>query len=119
MDPHRHLFEEIVTIMGKTDILLSVYSSDILYSLFMLPKSVVIEVFPPFWDEHEYGTFISNVGLQRILFRTNGEVAKACKKKPNSNDCWIRGMRDRNITVSLHDALIHVWNALSLVDKKY
>lgn len=78
----------------------------------MIPDRVVIEIFPPFWDEHEYGQYVDNVGLVRILFRTNGEIAKACKKRPNSRDCKIKGTRDRNFTVSLHDTKVHVYHAL-------
>ena len=61
---------------------------------------------------------MKNVGLFHIPLRTNGEVLPASKKKPNSRECWMKGMRDRNMTVSLHDLKVHVFNALTYV-KKY
>lgn len=113
-----YLLEDIIIILGNTDILISAYSSTLLYSLFLLPYSVVIEIYPPFWNEEEYSNYVKNVGLFHIPLRTNGEVLPACKKKPNSRECWMKGMRDRNMTVSLHDLKVHVFNALTYV-KKY
>lgn len=107
----------MIVILGNTDILISAYSSTLLYSLFMLPNSAVIEICPPFWNEEEYGNYVRNVGLFHILLRTNGQVLPVCKKKPNSRECWMKGMRDRNMTVSLHDLKVHVLNALTFVKK--
>ena len=84
----------------------------------MLPNRVVIEVFPPLFDDHEYGYFADCIGLNRILFRVNGEISPACKKRPNSKKCKGKGLKDRNFTVSIHDTKVHVWNALAILNSE-
>ena len=107
--------ETLVTVFGHSDILLGVYGSDLLYSFFMVPKSAVIIIYPPYWDSSDYELYVNNIGLFAEKFFTNGERAKICERRPNSNECLLRGTRDRNVTLSLQDSVIHTWNAMQEV----
>lgn len=94
-----HTTDELLQVFAVTDIVVSVYGSEILYALFMEPNSAVVEVYPPFWDWSHYKRFAVNVGLIHKAYKAKGERGPQCRKKPNSNDCLYRGTRDRNVTL--------------------
>lgn len=93
--------DELAQVFARTDVLVSVYGSEILYALFMQPHSAVVELYPPFWDWSHYKRFSLNVGLLHRAYKAKGERGKQCKKRPKSNDCLFQGTRDRNITVDI------------------
>ena len=104
----------------STDILLGVYGSELIASLFMVPESAVVEILPPSWDDPQYQNYVKSLHLQYFSLRTMGELGKICKKRPESLECYTKGTRDRNVEVSIHDAKIILWNAReAILNRKY
>ena len=104
----------------STDILLGVYGSELIVSLFMVPESAVVEILPPSWNDQQYQNYVKSLHLQYFSLRTMGELGKICKKRPDSLECYTKGTRDRDVKVSIHDAKIIIWNARKAVlNKKY
>ena len=98
-----------------SDILLAVYGSEMVNALFMLPKSAVIEIDPPFWEDDQYKQYVTSLGLNHFLLPTTGPLSKVCQKRPDSFECYTKGTRDQNLTVSTQDTMILLWRARTVV----
>lgn len=107
--------DEVIRSMVKTEILVAAYGSELIVSLYMLPGSAVIEMMPPFWEDAQYRNYVTSLGLKHFPLRTVGEVSRICSKRPDSFECYTKGTRDRNMTLSLHDATVMVWRAREAV----
>jgi singapore isolate B (sub-type 7) whole genome shotgun sequence assembly, scaffold_23 len=107
--------DEMIRSMVSTEILVAAYGSEMIVALYMLPGSAVIEVMPPFWEDAQYRNYVMSLGLKHFPLRTMGEVSKICSKRPDSFECYTKGMRDRNMTLSLHDTMVMVWRAREAV----
>ena len=103
-----------------SDILLAVYGSEMVNALFMLPKSAVIEIDPPFWEDDQYKQYVTSLGLIHFLLPTTGPLSKVCQKRPDSFECYTKGTRDQNLTVSVQDTMVLLWRARTVVlEQKY
>ena len=112
--------DEQIRVFMNSDILLAVYGSEMVNALFMLPQSAVVEIYPPFWDDNQYSQYVISLGLAHFSLHTTGPMSKVCQKRPDSFECYTKGIRDRNLTVSVQDAMILWWKARTLVlEHKY
>lgn len=105
--------DQLVPMLGRTDLLMGVSGNDLMFSIFMLPGSVVIEVDRNVLSTSLYGEFVESTGLSYLSLKAN-DVCHSKKKCPKKT------MNLRNCTIEYEDCEKSVGDALRIVrEKKY
>lgn len=94
-----------------SDILLAVYGSEMVNALFMLPKSAVIEIDPPFWEDDQYKQYVTSLGLNHFLLPTTGPLSKVCQKRPDSLHKRNSRSKSNGIYPRYHDLVVEGKNS--------
>ena len=105
--------DQLIPMLGRTDLLMGVSGNDLMQSIFMLPGSAVIEVDRNAPSASLYGEFVTGTGLSYLSIKAN-DVCHSKKKCPKKT------MNLRNCTIEYEDCEKSVTEAIQLVrEKKY
>lgn len=105
--------DQLIPMLGRTDLLMAITGNDLMQSIFMLPGSAVIEVDRNVPSASPYGEFVTGTGLSYLSIKAN-DVCHSKKKCPKKT------MNLRNCTIEYEDCEKSVTEAIQLVrEKKY
>ena len=105
--------DQLIPMLGRTDLLMGISGNDLMQSIFMLPGSSVIEVDRNAPSASPYGEFVTGTGLSYLSIKAN-DVCHSKKKCPKKT------MNLRNCTIEYEDCEKSVTEAIQLVrEKKY
>lgn len=94
-----------IRLFEKTDIVIGTHGAGLVNSIFLLPQSHVLEIFPPFWYFGCYRKLCENVEVSYQSITAKGKKGPECDKEPGSQLCQIQGIRNRNFTVDINEVI--------------
>ena len=92
--------KEQILLFASTDIVVGSHGAGLTNIIFMLPNSLLSELFPPFWKYACYERLANNVGLIYMRERAVGKMGPQCEKDQTSLSCQYEGIRDQNFEVN-------------------
>lgn len=109
--------EQISTFAGL-DVLIAAHGAGVTNIIFMLPNSMLYELFPPQWKFACYRRLAANVGVLYVKDMAEGEVGPQCRKSFRSQACQYGGIRDRDFTMKEEVVMERVKSVIELVLKE-
>ena len=110
--------EAQVKLFSSVDILVSAHGAGLSNVIFMVPKSYVIELMPPYWDWACYRRLCENADMQYKMIRSKGKKGPECNKNPMSKLCREKGIRDRDFNADVDEVVDAVEKAIEKVFRK-
>ena len=102
---------------GQLDILVAAHGAGLTNVIFMLPRSYLIELMPPYWDLACYKRLSDNANVGYVMLKSVGEKGPECKKNSFSLKCRHNGIRDRDFNATVEDVLAAVEKGILYVNQ--
>jgi hypothetical protein len=103
---------------SQLDVLVAAHGAGLTNIIFMLPKSYLVELMPPYWDLACYRRLAEDAGIGYKMYRAVGKKGPQCDKDPYSTSCRQKGIRDRDFNVSIENVVELVSIGVRYVQKK-
>ena len=99
-----------VHLFSKADIVVGVHATSLVNVIYLLPRSYVMELFPPFWSYGTYQKLCENMDLsyQSVFASTPND--EECKVDSKSSVCQMRHNGNSNFTVDVFQVMNVLWN---------
>ena len=97
---NRNGFDQI-SLFSSMDILIGAHGAAMTNAIFMIPNSLIYELFPPQWRFACYYRLSKNCDILYEKDTAEGEIGRECRKSLNTLACQYRGIRDRDFTMKV------------------
>ena len=104
-----------VRLFSQADIVVGAHATSLVNVIYLLPRSYVVELFPPFWSYGTYQKLCENMDLSYKSVFMSTPNDEDCKMNPESSMCRIRYNRNSNFTVDVFQVMNVLWNIPDIV----
>ena len=90
-----------ISLFASLDLIIGAHGAAMTNIIFMIPNSLMYELFPPQWKFACYYRLSKNCNILYVKDTAEGEIGRECRKSLNTLACQYRGIRDRDFTMKV------------------